>query len=116
VIFILAAKESSSSITMRPTLALLSIVFIAAVLGLHMPRTKDYGDEEGYRRRKDPEEVDKKMVQYWSRPDVLPKLPEGMKEKVEVYIKKYPEYQYRRLSGSSERTSSSGTENNCPFQ
>lgn len=63
-----------------------------------------YANDAAYRRRKDSEKVNKKMVEYWSRPEVLATLPESMKEKVDIYIKKFPQHHYK---GSSSRSDES---------
>jgi hypothetical protein len=51
--------------------------------------------DDNYRRRKHPEKVKQQMVEYWSRPDVLPNLPATVKPEVEKYIVKFPEYHYK---------------------
>ena len=76
----------------------LSIIFVvaclfAAVRCMYVPR--DYTEDSLYRRRKDSEKVKQKLVEHWSRPDVLRGLPQGMKWRVETYIKKFPEYQWK---------------------
>ena len=63
-----------------------------------------YTDDAAYRRRKDSEKVNKKMVEYWSRPEVLATFPEPMREKIDVYIKKFPQYHYRGSSGRSDES------------
>jgi hypothetical protein len=72
---------------------LFSVNLVAAVLGATI--TRHYTDTDVYSRRNDDQKVNKKMVEYWTRPDVLPTLPEGMKNKVETYVKKFPEYHYK---------------------
>jgi hypothetical protein len=67
-----------------------------------------YTDDAAYRRRKDSERVNKKMVEYWSQPDVLATLPESMREKVHIYIKKFPQYQYKGSSGGSDESRRKG--------
>jgi len=54
-----------------------------------------YSAEDNYNRRPNHHDVTRKMVEYWSRPDVLKYLPRGVKEYVEVYIQKYPHYYYQ---------------------
>ena len=85
------------------------------VVALVLPRDYEEHDEV-YNVRKHPETVQKTMIQYWSRPDVLPHLPEGMKEMVEIYIKQYPEYQYRGSPASSVATSKKMKSDPCNTQ
>jgi len=74
---------------------------------MHVPR--DYAEQSEYRRRKDPEKVKQKLVEHWSRPEVLKSLPSGMKRRVESYIKMFPEYQWKPgTSHSSDTRSGSG--------
>jgi hypothetical protein len=63
-----------------------------------------YTNDAAYRRRKDSEKVNKKMVEYWSRPEVLATLPEPMREKVHIYIQKFPQYQYKDSSSRSDES------------
>jgi hypothetical protein len=69
------------------------ILLLVALLYVH---GNQYSPEDlgVYYRRDDHQEVTRKMVRYWSRPDVLPYLPRGMREYVRVYIQKYPQYKY----------------------
>jgi hypothetical protein len=66
----------------------LFVILAFVTLALALP-TSDY------KRRKDPHKVTEKMVEYWTRPDVFPKLPVGVKEHVHKYIQKYPDYHYK---------------------
>ena len=75
---------------------------VVTVWSLHVPR--DYAEESEYRRRKDPEKVKQRLVEHWSRPEVLKSLPSGMKWRVETYIKKFPEYQWK--PGTSQSSDS----------
>lgn len=91
------------------------LVFASLARALILPRY--YGIyEKAYNLRKDGEKVQKAMVEYWSRPDVLPHLPEGMKEKVETYIKQYPEYHYKGSEKESETTSKKRKSDPCNTQ
>ena len=85
---------------------LTALLLTVTVLGAQI--TREYTDQEMYQRRVDHDRVNRKMVEYWSRPDVLPTLPEGMKEKVEIYIKKFPEYQYKGSAGTSSTSKKTG--------
>jgi hypothetical protein len=96
----------------------LSIVFLFAfllvtVLGAPHIRRAHPGESE-YNRRKDANKVKKKLVEYWSRPDVLENLPPAMKPKVETYIKKFPQYQWKGESESSGTGSGSGSRKSNP--
>ena len=75
---------------MRPVQkVLVLLVVILYVVG------GEYSTEDNYNRRPNHHDVTSKMVEYWSRPDVLKYLPRGVKEHVEAYIQKYPQYSYR---------------------
>jgi len=76
--------------------------------------SRQYVDNDVYRRRRDQDRVHKKMIEYWSRPDVLPKLPQPMKTKVEDYIKMFPEYHYKK--GVSTTSSGSKKKEPCIIQ
>jgi len=87
---------------MRLTIFFVFVFVFVAVWSLHVPR--DYAEESEYLRRKDPEKVKQKLVEHWSRPEVLKSLPEAMKWRVETYIKKFPEYQWK--SGATHSSDS----------
>jgi len=75
---------------MRPVQkVLLLVVVIVYVVG------GEYSAEDNYNRRPNHHDVTRKMVEYWSRPDVLKYLPRGVKEYVEIYIQKHPHYSYQ---------------------
>ena len=63
-----------------------------------------YTDDAAYRRRKNSEKVNRKMVEYWSHPEVLATLPEPMREKVHTYIEKYPQYHYKDSPSRSDES------------
>jgi hypothetical protein len=93
-------------------LSFTALLFAVTVLGAQI--TRQYNDDAVYRRRGNHDRVNKKMVEYWSRPDVFPKLPDGMKERVEAYIRQYPEYQWK--GSSSDASDSSKKSNPCNTQ
>ena len=63
-----------------------------------------YTNDTPYKRRQDSEKVNKKMVEYWSHPEVFATLPESMREKVHAYIKKFPQYHYKGSSSTSDES------------
>ena len=79
---------------------LFSVNLVAAVLGATI--TRQYTDTDVYSRRDDDQRVNKKMVEYWTSPGVLATLPEGMKNKVETYVEKFPEYHYKGKPETSD--------------
>lgn len=77
----------------RQTMRTLQKFLLFFVVILHVVGNK-YSSEDNFNRRANHQDVTREMVRYWSRPDVLKYLPRGVKEYVEVYIQKYPQYQY----------------------
>jgi hypothetical protein len=100
---------------MRLSIVAVFAFLFVAVWAMHVPR--DYAEQSEYCRRKDPEKVKQKLVEHWSRPDVLETMPSGMKCKVESYIKKFPEYQWKPgTSHSSDTGSESGGKRKGAFE
>jgi hypothetical protein len=79
---------------MKLSVTVLLILAVATDV-LALPAQKNNDIEDGYSRRKHPEKVQQAMVEYWSNPEILPRLPPTVKEHVEKYITKFPEYQYK---------------------
>src|SRR5271170_2710504 len=98
------SHSSPHSAKMRLALAVVFAFLFVAAWSMHVPR--DYAEQSEYRRRKDSEKVKQKLVEHWSRPEVLNGLPSGMKVKVESYIKKFPEYQWKPGTSHSSDTGS----------
>jgi hypothetical protein len=53
-----------------------------------------YGTEEGYNRRPDSPKVKQQLVEYWSRPDVVVRMPDEMRSKVIEYVDQNPQYRW----------------------
>ncbi len=92
-----------SSTVMKSSNLLVLFALISTVLAAY-DLDHGYTNDAAYRRRQDSEKVNKKMVEYWSRPEVLATLPEPMREKVHIYIKKFPQYHYKGSSGTSGKS------------
>jgi hypothetical protein len=86
--------------------------FVCNVLATPLLTARGYQKGSGYRKfDKDRElAVTKTMVKYWSRPDVLPYLPTGVKEKVEEWIQKFPQWYYQPPQRKSPSKSSKASE------
>ena|SRR5579871_2159748 len=96
---------------------LLSVVLLACgAFAAPVVVARGYGKGSGYNRFKSDEKVVQKMVEYWSRPDVLPYLPEDVKDKVEEYISQFPQYHYRPPKQDSSRSSSPAEPQLCKTQ
>lgn len=104
----LQERSLRSTINVSPTIMKLSGLLVLLGLTTTVLAVYDldhgYLNDAAYRRRKDSEKVNKKMVEYWSRPEVLATLPEPMKEKVHIYIKKFPQYQYKDSPSRSDES------------
>jgi hypothetical protein len=69
----------------------------------------EYEPDEGYRRRKDSDEIQKTMFDYLTQPKVLNELPAAMKDQMVKYIKNHPEYELYKNSESSTKSEDSGS-------
>ena len=53
-----------------------------------------YGNKEGYVHRPNSAHIKEQLIEFWSRPEVLIRMPEDMRYKVMEYIKQNPQFRW----------------------
>jgi len=89
--------QYQATIIMRPFSLLCLVFFICNAFAAPMLHPRGYQHGSGYRKfdKERDVRVTKTMVEYWSRPDVLPYLPDGVKDKVEEWLQRFPQWYYQ---------------------
>jgi hypothetical protein len=62
-----------------------------------------YGTKDCYIRRLNSPQVKAQLIEYWSRPEVLIRMPDEMRHKVMEYVKQNPQFRWVPTKGKIRR-------------
>ena len=79
------------------------LIFFISTLLATIYSLPSYGTKECYIRRLDSPQVKAHLIEYWSRPEVLIRMPDEMRNKVMEYVKQNPQFRWVPTEGEIGR-------------